>query len=142
MTIRIATGDDLEIIARYDPHIAPSELENTIRLCRAAVAEEDGEFLGWMRWNLFWDNTPFLNMLFLLPPHRGKGHGRAMMVWWEQRMTQEGFHTVMTSTAAEEYAHHFYVNLGYAAIGGFAPFGEGYELLFGKKLPPQPDVAP
>lgn len=142
MTIRTATLQDLEVLSRYDRHISPKELKNSIRLGRVAVAEENGEFLGWLRWNLFWDNTPFLNMLFLLPPHRGKGHGTAMMTWWEGQMAVQGYDAVMTSTASDEYAQHFYVNLGYTAIGGFTPFGDTYELVFEKELPPQPDVAP
>lgn len=134
MTIRTATLQDLEVLSRYDRHISPKELENSIRLGRVAVAEENGEFLGWLRWNLFWDNTPFLNMLFLLPPHRGKGHSTAMMTWWEVQMAVQGYDAVMTSTASDEYAQHFYVNLGYTAIGGFIPSGDAYELIFAKLL--------
>ncbi|MBR4866041.1 MAG: GNAT family N-acetyltransferase [Clostridia bacterium] len=134
MNIRIATTEDLAVISRHDHHISPAELENSIRLGRVALAEENGEFLGWLRWNLFWDNTPFLNLVYLLEPHRGKGRGKAMMAWWESRMAELGFDRVMTSTASDEYAQHFYVNLGYTAVGGFTPFGESYELIFGKKL--------
>ena len=134
MTIRIATASDLETITRHDRHITPAELETLLRLGRVALAEEDGEFLGWMRWNLFWDNTPFLNLIFLLDPFRGKGHGRSMMQWWEARMGELGYETVMTSTASDEYAQHIYTRLGYTAIGGFTPLGESFELIFGKKL--------
>ena len=134
MNIRIATTKDLAVISRHDHHISPAELENSIRLGRVALAEENEEFLGWLRWNLFWDNTPFLNLIYLLEPHRGKSRGKAMMAWWESRMAELGFHTVMTSTASDEYAQHFYVNLGYTAVGGFTPFGDSYELIFGKKL--------
>ena len=134
MNIRIAEARDFTVISGHDRHISPAELENSIRLGRAAVAEEDGVLLGWLRWNLFWDNTPFLNMLYLLEPHRGKGYGKTMMAWWEREMHSQGFDTLMTSTASDEYAQHFYQKLGYAAIGGFAPPGESYELIFAKKL--------
>lgn len=72
MTIRIATMNDLFRIVEQDRHISPEELKILISLGRVAVAEDGESFLGWMRWNLFWDNTPFLNMLYLLEPHRGK----------------------------------------------------------------------
>lgn len=134
MTIRTATPADLPLLAESDRHITREELVNLIALGRVAVAEEGETFLGWMRWNLFWDNTPFLNMLYLLEPHRGKGYGTAMMNWWEAEMRARGQDTVMTSTASDEYVQHFYVNLAYTAIGGFAPFGESYELIFAKKL--------
>lgn len=134
MTIRTAINADLPVLAGYDRHISEKELENLIRLGRITVAEVDGEFVGWLRWNLFWDNTPFLNLLFLLDSHRGKGYGRTLMEHWEAQMKDAGFDRVMTSTASDEYAQHFYRKLGYNAIGGFTPFCDPYELIFSKML--------
>ena len=134
MIIRLAEPGDAATISRYDRHIAPEELQNLIRLGRVSIAEDEGNFLGWLRWNLFWDNTPFLNMLYLLDGYRGMGHGRAMMTAWERQMAALGYGWVMTSTASDEYAQHFYQKLGYRAIGGFAPMGESYELIFQKEL--------
>lgn len=134
MTIRVATQNHLPRIADYDRHIARQELKNQISLGRVAVAEDGETFLGWMRWNLFWDNTPFLNMLYLLEAYRSKGYGKAMMAWWEAEMQSQGFDTLMTSTASDEYAQHFYRKLGYTAVGGFILPDDPYELIFAKKL--------
>ena len=134
MTIRPASLSDLPVLTACDHQIAPEEMENLIRLGRVLIAEAEGQFSGWLRWNLFWDNTPFLNLLFLLEPFRGKGYGRDLMIRWEQEMRQLGYDTVMTSTASDEFAQHFYRKLGYTAIGGFTPFGDPYELLLAKKL--------
>ena len=134
MTVRIATMNDLSRIAEQDRHISPEELKILISLGRVAVAEDGESFLGWLRWNLFWDNTPFLNMLYLLEPHRGKGYGKTMMAWWEREMRARSFDTLMTSTASDEYAQHFYQKLEYTAVGGFSLPGESYELIFVKTL--------
>ena len=134
MTIRMATMNDLSRIVEQDRHISPEELKSLISLGRVAVAEDEESFLGWMRWNLFWDNTPFLNMLYLLEPYRGKGYGKALMAHWETEMEAQGYGLLMTSTASDEYAQHFYQRLGYAAVGGFSFPGEAYELIFVKKL--------
>lgn len=134
MTIRIATLNDFPRIAELDRHISPEELTTLISLGRVAVAEDGDTFLGWMRWNLFWDNTPFLNMLYLPGPHRGKGYGKTMMSWWEAEMHKHGFTKLMTSTASDEYAQHFYRKLGYSATGGFILPDDPYELIFAKKL--------
>lgn len=134
MTIRNATMDDLSSLVKHDHHISEKELANLISLGRITIGEEEGEFAGWLRWNLFWDNTPFLNMLFLLEPQRGKGYGRELIVHWESLMANLGFDRVMTSTASDEYAQHFYQKLGYTAIGGFTPSGEAYEIIFEKTL--------
>lgn len=134
MNIRTASPGDLAALSRCDRHIDPGELETSVRLGRVYVAEERGELAGWLRWNLFWDNTPFMNLLYVLEGHRGKGFGRALVEHWENRMKREGYETVMTSTQSSEYAQHFYERLGYGAVGGFLPPGEGYELIFCKKL--------
>ena len=134
MDIRNAQWDDILALACLDRHISSQELETSVRLGRVYVAEERGELAGWLRWNLFWDNTPFMNLLFVLGGRRGTGGGRALAEHWEGRMRQAGYETVMTSTQASEYAQHFYEMLGYEAVGGFLPPGEGYELIFCKKL--------
>ena len=134
MTIRTAVMADLPVLAGHDHHVSETELASLIRLGRVTVAEADYNFVGWLRWNLFWDNIPFLNMLFLLPAHRGKGYGRELMTHWESHMNNLGFDRVMTSTASDEYAQHFYQKLGYAAIGGFTPSGDSYEIIFEKSL--------
>lgn len=134
MTIRTATMADLPVLSNHDRHIFQEELNNLIRLGRVTILEVDGEFAGWLRWNLFWDNTPFLNMLYLLEPHQGKGYGKEMMAHWEAQMRHLGFERVMTSTASDEYAQHFYQKLGYTAIGGFTPSGDAYEIIFEKTL--------
>ncbi len=132
--IRTAGPGDLPALSRLDRHIAPQELENSVRLGRVYAAEERGRLAGWLRWNLFWDNTPFMNLLFVLDGSLGRGLGRALAGHWEAEMRQAGYETVMTSTQSRECAQHFYERLGYEAVGGFLPPGEGYELMFVKNL--------
>ncbi len=134
MKIRNASREDLDRLCEVDHHISRKELEISISLGHVSIAEEDGVMIGWMRYNMFWDNTPFLNMLYLLEGDRGKGYGKKMMEDWEKRMKQSGFSCVMTSTASDEYAQHFYVKLGYKAVGGFTYGTDPYEIIFMKKL--------
>ena len=133
MNIRIAEIKDMELLSA-DCHISRHELENSVKLKRVYIAEKKGVFAGWLRYNLFWDNTPFMNMLYILEDFRGKGYGRVLVENWEMDMLKLSFDTVMTSTASNEYAQHFYVKLGYKAIGGFTLFEEPLELIFAKKL--------
>lgn len=65
MKIRTAEKSDVETLSKYDEHISKEELEVVIALGRIMIAEHEEKFAGWLRWNLFWDNTPFMNMLFL-----------------------------------------------------------------------------
>ncbi len=134
MDIRLATTIDIKILSQHDKHISKTELENLIRLNRVYIAEDNGKFVGWLRYNLFWDNTPFMNMLFVLDEYRGSGIGRQFVEYWECEMKLLGYETVMTSTSSDEYAQHFYMKLGYKVIGGFMPDGDPYEVILSKMV--------
>ena len=125
---------DINILLSCDKHIKKQELINSIQLDRVYIAEENGRFAGWLRYNLFWDNTPFMNMLYLLDDFRGKGYGRVFLKYWEEKMKNSGYNLVMTSTQSDEYAQHFYLHLGYKAIGGFTPVNEPFEIILSKEL--------
>ena len=130
MNIRYAEPADLPWIAANDPPVAPAELENLLSLRRVLLCEEAGQPVGWLRWNLFWDNTPFLNMLFLMPGFRRRGFGRAMMAFWQREMAEMGYGRLLTSTQSNEDAQHFYRALGYTDAGVLLLPGEPAELLF------------
>ncbi len=132
--IRFATKEDIDILTANDKHVDKQEMLNLISLNRVYVMEEDGKFIGWLRYNLFWDHIPFMNMICLNDSERGKGYGRKFVEFWEDEMRKLGYKKVMTSTASDEFAQHFYIKLGYSTIGGFIPFGEKFEMMLSKKL--------
>lgn len=134
MRIKYASANDIELIYRYDKHIAKNELQNLVKEKRVYIAKEGSEFAGWLRFNLFWDNTPFMNMLYVLEEYRKKGIGKALTQRWEQDMKKRGYDFLMTSTASNEYAQHFYNVLGYVAVGGFMPKGDTYEIILSKNV--------
>lgn len=134
MNIRNAEKLDIETLSMHDLHIRREELETVISLGRVIVAEENGVFMGWLRWNLFWDNTPFMNMLFLLEEYRNCGYGKALISYWEKRMRENGFEYVMTSTLSNEEAQHFYRKLNYVDSGALRIPGEPLELIFLKRV--------
>lgn len=51
-------------------------------------------------------------MIWVDEQYRGKGVGKQVVLFWEDKMKQKGFKTVMTSTLANEEAQHFYRKLG------------------------------
>lgn len=132
--IRFATNDDLEFLSKYDHHINRDELFNSITLKRIIILEENNLTIGWLRYNLFWDNTPFMNMLYILDGYRMMGYGNKVVNFWEIEMKKMGYNLLMTSTQANENAKHFYRKLGYSDVGGFTPFNEEYEIILMKKI--------
>ncbi len=134
MTIRHANLRDTDVILLYDKHISKEELINSINLNRVYIAVENKQFCGWLRYNLFWDNTPFMNMLYLLEDFRGKGYGKQLVEHWENDMKDLGYNHVLTSTQSDESAQHFYTRLGYKTIGGFLPAQDPFEIIMSKSL--------
>lgn len=134
LKIRLAEECDFEILSRNDKHVSAEMLKKKISDKNILIAEKNGEFAGWLRYNLFWDEMPFMNMLFVIEKFRGTGIGRELVRSWEKMMSEQGYKFLLTSTQADEYAQHFYRKLGYSDLGGFLPFGEEYEIILGKRL--------
>ncbi len=132
--IRYADKDDIKIISKYDEHISIEELENVIKLKRLIVMFDENKFIGWLRFNLFWDNTPFMNMLYFLDNERGKGYGRQLVSFWEKEMKNKGYECVLTSTQSNEEAQFFYRKLGYIDSGSLLLPNEPLEIIFYKKI--------
>ena len=99
--IRYAQKNDLEQLRKLDQHLAPSELEQCIRDGRVLVLIRQ-ELVGCLRYNLFWDNLPFMNLLFLAEDERGKGYGTQLIQFWEEEMRRQQHRSVMTSTQSDE----------------------------------------
>ena len=127
MLIRYAQLNDKTEWFRLDRHLPEAGFEEKIRNKQGYVLTEDDKVIGVLRYNLFWDNTPFCTMLFIDSDHRRKGYGKLLMEHWEQDMRSKGHGMLMTSTQVDEEAQHFYRKLGYKDSGGFVVDIPGYE---------------
>jgi ribosomal protein S18 acetylase RimI-like enzyme len=134
MIIRYAGNNDYAWLKKYDKHINDEILKMKINLREIYIARENNETIGWLRYNLFWDEIPFMNMLYLLENYRRKGIGKKLVEHWENEMKNKGYKNVLTSTLSNENAQHFYRKIGYTEIGGFKYLEEPYEIIFYKKL--------
>ena len=128
--IRYAEREDHLPLKEYDKHISENKIENK----EVYIAEENGKIIGWLRYNLFWDCVPFMNMIFFLEEYRKKGIGKKLVKHWEEDMKHKGYNNVLTSTQSNEEAQHFYRKIGYTEIGGFKYFDDPYEIIFQKIL--------
>ena len=83
------------------------------------VLLENDKPVGLLRYNLFWDNTPFCTMLLIDWNNQKKGYGKELLEYWEKDMKSQGYDFVLTSTQVDETTQHFYRKLGYKDCGGF-----------------------
>lgn len=127
MQIRYVVKEDKEFWFSLDKHLAEAEFEKKVRDKMGYVLIEDGQPIGLLRYNLFWDNTPFCTMLYIDWEHHKRGYGKELLTYWEADMKKAGYGMVMTSTQVDEEAQHFYRKLGYQDAGGFVVNVPGYE---------------
>ena len=96
-----------------------SEFEYKVQTKRAYILDLNDKPIGLLRYNLFWDNTPFCTLLFIEEDYQRNGYGKQLMEYWEQDMKRQGYGMLLTSTQVDETAQHFYRKLGYKDCGGF-----------------------
>ena len=128
--IRLADNSDYLWLNEHDRHISEKILKNKIENKEIFLVEKHGKIIGWLRYNLFWDNVPFMNMIYFLEEYRKMGIGTKLVRYWEKEMKQKGYKNVLTSTQSNEEAQHFYRKIGYKEIGGFKYFNDPYEIIF------------
>lgn len=133
MLIELADSRDKQKIARLDCHIPSSCLGECIWMGNVYVLKDDSlknggqnrrvkeQIVGVLRYSLFWQTIPFLELLYIDESYRRRGYGTRMMANWEETMRTRGYRYVMTSTQADEDAWQFYEKLGYRKAGGFFP---------------------
>lgn len=117
--IRYIKNSDKAFWYSLDKHLPETEFDHKVKTRRGYVLLVDDIPTGILRYNLFWDNTPFCTMLFIDEKYRGKGYGKQLIEYWENDMKAQGYGMLLTSTQVDETAQHFYRKLGYKDCGGF-----------------------
>jgi GNAT superfamily N-acetyltransferase len=136
--IRYVSEKDKTFWFTLDRHLSESEFSLKVRDRRGYIICNGDTPIGIMRYNLFWDNTPFLTLIYIDESHQGKDFGRKAMLHWENEMRELGYKMIMTSTQADEQAQHFYRKLGYVDRGCLildnTPFEQPQEIIMIKIL--------
>ncbi|MDD2647796.1 MAG: GNAT family N-acetyltransferase [Eubacteriales bacterium] len=138
ITTRFAVKSDTDFWFSLDAHLQMDELKRKIRDNMAYIIEENGEPIGIMRYNLFWDSIPFLTLIYLRGDKRGIGAGRTAVERWESDMKKANYGLLMTSTQADEQAQYFYRKLGFKDIGGLVfdipDYEQPLEIMLAKRI--------
>lgn len=137
-SIRFATLKDKDFWFTLDRHLKEIEYEKKVALNQCYIIEEDNKSVGVMRYNLFWDVIPFLNLIYIDFNYQKRGLGTKAILFWEEEMRKFGYELVMTSTMVEETSQHFYRKLNYKDCGclikDFSPFVETMEMFMMKPI--------
>lgn len=135
MKIEYGSEVNFQFILDNDRHVSKELIENKLKEKEIIIAkDEDNKIIGWLRYSYFWDNTPFMNMLYIKENYRNKGIGKELVLFWEIEMKKKGYEFLMTSTLSNEEAQHFYRKLGYKDAGSLLLPNEPLEIIFIKSI--------
>jgi ribosomal protein S18 acetylase RimI-like enzyme len=134
MHIDYARAVDLDYLVAQDGHLSPGNLERKVERREILVLWHDDRRAGLLRFGFFWDEIPFMNLLWVREGLRSRGLGTRLIAFWENEMLESGHEMVMTSTLSNERAQHLYRRLGYKDCGSLLMPDEPLEILFSKRL--------
>jgi len=134
MKIELATEKDYKYIVERDRHIPETLVRTKIKANEIFIIKDSEKEIGWMRYGYFWDNIPFMNMIWIDEEYRGQGVGKKIVLHWEEIMRQRGFELIMTSTQSNEEAQHFYRKIGYRDAGCLLLETQPLEVILTKNL--------
>ena len=60
INIRYANSNDYSWLIKHDEHISEKIMKNKIENKEVYIVENMDKKIGWLRYNLFWDNIPFI----------------------------------------------------------------------------------
>ncbi len=118
--IRHITERDKDFWFSLDKHLSEKQFNIKVRDGQGFVLSAGGRLAGILRYNLFWDNTPFCTLLYIKEEYRNQGLGTALMDYWENEMKAQGYGWLLVSTQSDESAQHFYRKLGYKDCGSLS----------------------
>ncbi len=127
ITVRYMEQRDRQFWYSLDKHLPLSEFENKVHANMGYILSFSDKPVGILRYNLFWDNTPFCTMLYVDGNYRGRGFGKRLIEYWENDMKTRGYQMLLTSTRVDETAQHFYRKMGYKDCGSLVISIPGYE---------------
>lgn len=133
MLIQYAEAKDFKYLMDHDQHAQPLELTNLINLKRILIARQGSKIVGWLRWNLFKDNTPFMNYL-AANGQQADQIAFLLMKKWEELMRANNFPALMTATISDQPKQDFYQHLGFAQSGVLNLPDEQRQIILSKQI--------
>lgn len=90
ITVRYLSDADKNFWYSLDQHLPEKEFDKKVRDRQGYVLFDDDIPKALLRYNLFWDNSPFCTMLFVDWSEQKKGYGRRLKEYWEKGHERAG----------------------------------------------------
>lgn len=132
--IRYVNDADKDFWFSLDKHLSVAQFEKKVRDRQGYILSVDDTPIAILRYNLFWDNTPFCTMLYVSQSYQNQGYGTALMNYWENEMQSLGYDLLLVSTRADETSQYFYRKIDYIDCGALDIANEATELILYKRI--------
>ena len=136
ISVRQAVPGDLNFVSQ-DGYTKTEVVQRKIDQREVLVVEVEGKPAGYLRFEYLWSIQPYISLIHVLEPYRGKGVGRALLEHLEDVLRGEG-HTVLFSSSQvdEPPPQAWHRHMGFQECGVISGVNEGGvgELFFRKAL--------
>ena len=133
--LTVATEADIQDIYAFDNEFLHERLAECIKENRVFVLRSRGGIFGVMRYNLFLESLPCLDVLILDSAYIKKGYVQKMMDYWEFRMRELGYGYVMITMFADQVEVYGPEMFSYQKMGDFSlPLMDENVIAFTKAL--------
>ena len=137
ITVRTAGERDLDVVSQ-DGGLPNLVLRRKVSDGDAFVALRGEEPVGYLRLEWLWSTLPYIEMIWVLEPHRRDGVGRALLTHAETYASGRGHAALYSSSQADEpEPQAWHRRMGFEECGFIAGLNEGGvgEVFFRKALP-------
>lgn len=123
---------DLELCRKFDTGLSDAILLKLINEQKIILLSDNDQVIGYLRYSLFWNAIPYVDLIYIKKDHRKKGVGKALYAYLEEHLKQQGFHKLMTSSQSNEQDPlSFHKKIGFEPIGSLSKLNsDGSEEIF------------
>jgi len=122
---------------RIDGDVDAQILRWKVRRREIIVAEVEGRPVGYLRLEYLWSQVPYIGLIRVVPEHRRRGVGKAMLHFLEEFLRSKGHRWLYSSSQADEpEPQAWHRHMGFRECGFIAGInrGEVGEVFFRKPL--------
>jgi N-acetylglutamate synthase-like GNAT family acetyltransferase len=118
MNIRFANEDDIPALKQLDTWTKDSMWQRKILWREVIVLEVENKIVGLMRYDVLWSTVPFLSLIFIEEPYRGKGYSVELLSFLKSYLRNEGYVALLSSSQTDEpEAQNWHRKMGFKSNG-------------------------
>ena len=132
-----ASEEDVDYLANND-HLSREKVEGKLKRKEYIIVKQGNEYMGFLRFSLFWSEIPYIDVISVEDEHQRKGVGKSMVELLEDFAVKNGQKIIMSSSEQEEpEPQKWHKKIGFheaGIINDFSPIQDVPEVIFIKKI--------